>query len=63
MWQKSSSDNVEWSSKRLQKMIPADIKADAKQEIKELAAASYHMPQKYLLETGNTLQNGLVFLI
>ena len=44
-------------------MIPADIKADAKQEIKELAAASYHMPQNYLLETGNTLQNGLVFLI
>ena len=29
-------------------MISADIKADAKQEIKELVAASYNVSQKYL---------------
>ena len=41
-------------------MISADIKADTKQEIKELVAASL---QKYLLKTWNTMQNRLVFLI
>ena len=34
------------------KMISADIKADAKQEIKELVAAS---SQKYHLKTWNTM--------
>ena len=29
-------------------MISADIKVDVKQEIKELVAASYNFPQKYL---------------
>ena len=33
------------------KMISADIKADAKQEIKELVAASYNVSQKYLFKT------------
>ena len=33
-------NNVEWSSKKLQKKISADIKADVKQEIKEPVAAS-----------------------
>ena len=33
-------------------MIPADIKADAKQELKELVAAS---SQKYLPKTWNTM--------
>ena len=32
-------------------MIFADTKADAKQEIKELAAVSYNFSQKYLLKT------------
>ena len=32
-------------------MISADIKADAKQEIKELVAASYNVSQKYLFKT------------
>ena len=44
--QKSFSDNVEWSSKKLYKMISADIKADVKQEIKELVAVSYNFSQK-----------------
>ena len=35
----------------LKKMISADIKADAKQEIKELVAPSYNVSQKYLLKT------------
>ena len=39
MWQKSFLDNVEWSCKN---MIPADIKINVKQEIKELVAASYN---------------------
>ena len=36
------SDNVEWSSKNLWKMISADVKANKKQqEIKDLVALSY----------------------
>ena len=31
-------------------MISADIKADVKQEIKELVPASYNFPQKYLYQ-------------
>ena len=37
--------------KSCKKMISADIKADAKQEIKELVATSYNISQKYLLKT------------
>ena len=41
LWQKSFSDNAEWTSKKLlKKMMSADIKADPKQEIKELVAVS-----------------------
>ena len=40
-------------------MISADIKANAKQEIKELLATSHNVSQKYLLK----MQNRLVFLI
>ena len=36
-------------------MISADIKTDAKQEIKELVAVSYNFLQKYLLKTWNTM--------
>ena len=36
-------------------MISADIKTDAKQEIKELVAASYNFSKKYLLKTWNIL--------
>ena len=32
-------------------MISADIKTDAKQEMKELVTASYNFSQKYLLKT------------
>ena len=32
-------------------MTSADIKTDAKQEIKELVAASYNFSKKYLLKT------------
>ena len=36
------SDNIERSSKNLQKMIPADVKANIKQqEIKDLVVVSY----------------------
>ena len=34
-------------------MISADIKVDVKQEIKELVAASYNFPQKYLYQEEN----------
>ena len=44
--QKSFSDDVKWSSKKLQKMISADTKTDVKQEIKELVAVSYNFSQK-----------------
>ena len=37
--------------KSCKKMISADIKTDAKQEIKELVAVSYNFLQKYLLKT------------
>ena len=37
--------------KSCKKMISADIKADAIQEIKELIATSYNISQKYLLKT------------
>ena len=40
LWQKSFSDNVKWSSKKLLKMICADTKTDVKQEVKELVAPS-----------------------
>ena len=40
--QKSFSDNIEWSSKKLSKMISTDIKTNLKQEIKELVAVSYN---------------------
>ena len=32
-------------------MIPADIKTDVKQEIKELVVVFYNFLQKYLLKT------------
>ena len=32
-------------------MISADIRTDAKREVKELVAVSYTFPQKYLLKT------------
>ena len=38
--QKSFSDNVKWSSKKLQEIISADRKTDVKQEIKEFVAPS-----------------------
>ena len=37
--------------KSCKKMISADIKTDAKQEMKELVAVSYNFSQKYLLKT------------
>ena len=37
--------------KSCKKMISADIKTDAKQEIKELVAVSYIFSQKYLHKT------------
>ena len=36
-------------------MLSADIKTDAKQNIKELVAASYNFSQNYLLETWNIM--------
>ena len=48
---KSFSDNVEWSSKKLWKMISTDIKTDVKQEIKELVAVSFNFSQRYLHQT------------
>ena len=48
---KSFSDNVEWSSKKLWKMIFTDIKTDVKQEVKELVAVSYNFSQNYILKT------------
>ena len=36
-------------------MKSADIKADVKQEIKELPAVSYNFSEKYLLKTWNTV--------
>ena len=37
-------------------MMSADIKTDAKQEIKELVVAvCYNFSQKYLLKTSNTM--------
>ena len=44
--QKSFSDNVESNSKKLYKIISADIKTDAKQEIKELVDVSYNFSHK-----------------
>ena len=49
--QKSFSDNVESNSKKLYKIISADIKTDAKQEIKELVDVSYNFSHKYFLKT------------
>ena len=37
--------------KSCKKMLSADIKTDAKQNIKELVAASYNFSQNYLLKT------------
>ena len=37
--------------KSCKKIIPADIKTDARQEIKELVAISYNFSQKCLLKT------------
>ena len=54
MGQRFFSDNVEWnsSSKKVVKMISADIKTDVKQEIKKLVAVSYNLSsQKYLFKT------------
>ena len=48
--EKSFSDNVEWSSKKLWKMISTKIKTDVKQEIKELGAVFYNFSQKCLLK-------------
>ena len=39
---KPFSNNAEWSSKRLYKMISANIKTDVNQEIKEIIAVSFH---------------------
>ena len=36
-------------------MSSADVKADTKQEIKELVAVSYNILQKYPLKTWNTI--------
>ena len=36
--------------KSCKKVISADIKADTKQEIKELVAASYNVSQNYILK-------------
>ena len=42
-WKILFSDNVEWSSKNLWKMISADVKANIKQqEINDLVAVSYN---------------------
>ena len=53
--EKYFSDNVESSSKILWKVIPADIKTDGRQEIKELVTVSYTFSKKYLLKTWNTM--------
>ena len=41
--------------KSCEKMISADIKTDAKQEIKELVAVSYNFSHKYLLKIWKTM--------
>ena len=41
--------------KSCKKVISADIKADTKQEIKELVAASYNVSQNYILKAWNTM--------
>ena len=45
IWDKNLfSDNVEWSSKNLWKMMSADVKANIKQqEIKDVVAVSYNL--------------------
>ena len=42
LWRKPFSDNVEWSSKKLWKMISTDIKTDVKQDTNKLVAVSYN---------------------
>ena len=43
LWRKFFSVNVEWSSKKLWKMISANVKAYVKQkQTKELVAVSYN---------------------
>ena len=50
------SDNVEWSSENVWKMMPADVKANIKQqEIRDLVAVSYNFFLRSTLETWNTL--------
>ena len=41
--------------KSSKKMISANMKIDAKHEIKDLVAVSYNFSQKYLLKTWNTM--------
>ena len=41
--------------KSSKKMISANIKTDAKHEIKELVAVSHNFSQKYLLKSWNTM--------
>ena len=49
------SDNVEWSSKNVWKMMPADVKANIKQEeIRDLVTISYNFFLRSTLETWNT---------
>ena len=46
---KNFSDNVQWSSKHLQKKTCAEIQSDVKQQqIKKTGTVSYNFLQKYL---------------
>ena len=44
-------------------MLPADIKTDAKQKIKELVVVSYNFSQKYILKTWNNLKQACIFYL
>ena len=52
---KSFSDNIEWSSKKLWKIISTDIKTDVKQEMKELVAVSYKLFTEVPSQNWNTI--------
>ena len=47
--------------KSCKKIISADTKTDAKQEIKELVAVSYNFSQNYILKLEVKCKTGLYF--
>ena len=49
------SNNTEWSSKYLWKMISADVKTNIKQDNKRFGAYLTNIYRKYLQKTWNTL--------